>query len=66
MTPAPSGPAPLPNDPIYLFIYLKVEYQLVRIVLSCILRIKCPINCVKVHLASTLRPWLSLTNLRSM
>ena len=61
-TPAPAAPAPLPED----HIYLKVEYQLVRVMLADILYIEGLKDYVKVHLASQPRPLLSLTSLRSM
>ncbi|RZK61376.1 MAG: LytTR family transcriptional regulator, partial [Hymenobacter sp.] len=60
--PAPAAPAPLPED----HIYLKVEYQLVRVMLADILYIEGLKDYVKVHLASQPRPLLSLTSLRSM
>jgi two-component system response regulator LytT len=61
--PAPAAaPAPLPED----HIYLKVEYQLVRVMLADILYVEGLKDYVKVHLASQPRPLLSLTSLRSM
>ena len=59
---APAAPTALPED----HIYLKVEYQLVRVMLNDILYIEGLKDYVKVHLASQLRPLLSLTSLRSM
>ena len=61
---APAAPpaAPLPDD----HIYLKVEYQLVRVALADILYVEGLKDYVKVHLASQPRPLLSLTSLRSM
>ncbi|NML66938.1 response regulator transcription factor [Hymenobacter sp. RP-2-7] len=65
---APPAPAPVvaaalpPED----HIYLKVEYQLVRVMLADILYIEGLKDYVKVHLASQPRPLLSLTSLRSM
>ncbi|RZK30875.1 MAG: response regulator transcription factor [Hymenobacter sp.] len=47
-------------------IYLKVEYQLVRVTLTDILYVEGLKDYVKVHLASQPRPLLSLTSLRSM
>jgi two-component system response regulator LytT len=47
-------------------IYLKVEYQLVRVMLADILYVEGLKDYVKVHLASQPRPLLSLTSLRSM
>ena len=60
--PAVAAPAPLPED----HIYLKVEYQLVRVMLADILYVEGLKDYVKVHLASQPRPLLSLTSLRSM
>ena len=61
-TPAPIATPPTPED----HIYLKVEYQLVRVMLADILYIEGLKDYVKVHLASQPRPLLSLTSLRSM
>ena len=47
-------------------IYLKVEYQLVRVALADIVYVEGLKDYVKVHLASATRPLLSLTSLRSM
>ena len=60
--PAPPAPVAPPED----HIYLKVEYQLVRVALSDILYVEGLKDYVKVHLASATRPLLSLTSLRSM
>ena len=57
-----ASPAPPPED----HIYLKVEYQLVRVMLADILYVEGLKDYVKVHLASQARPLLSLTSLRSM
>ena len=62
VVPAPAVPAPPPED----HIYLKVEYQLVRVTLGDILYVEGLKDYVKVHLASQPRPLLSLTSLRSM
>jgi two-component system response regulator LytT len=62
VAPALSTPAPLPDD----HLYLKVEYQLVRVALSDILYVEGLKDYVKVHLGSATRPLLSLTSLRSM
>ncbi|MGI4741883.1 MAG: LytR/AlgR family response regulator transcription factor [Janthinobacterium lividum] len=59
---APPAALPPPED----HIYLKVEYQLVRVALSDILYVEGLKDYVKVHLASAPRPLLSLTSLRSM
>ncbi|MCI1186635.1 LytTR family DNA-binding domain-containing protein [Hymenobacter sp. DH14] len=71
-TPAPAA-APV-NPPIHYpanspeedHIYLKVEYQLVRVALADIIYVEGLKDYVKVHLASQTRPLLSLTSLRSM
>jgi two-component system response regulator LytT len=47
-------------------IYLKVEYQLVRVALADILYVEGLKDYVKVHLASATRPLLSLNSLRNM
>lgn len=59
---APAAPV-LPEED---HIYLKVEYQLVRVALADILYVEGLKDYVKVHLASATRPLLSLTSLRSM
>jgi DNA-binding LytR/AlgR family response regulator len=61
--PAPASPAPPPMED---HIYLKVEYQLVRVMLADILYVEGLKDYVKVHLAGQPRPLLSLTSLRSM
>ena len=48
------------------YIYLKVEYQLVRVPLADIVYVEGLKDYVKVHLASQTRPLLSLTSLRGM
>ena len=58
--------APAPVAPPEDHIYLKVEYQLVRVMLNDILYVEGLKDYVKVHLASATRPLLSLTSLRSM
>ena len=60
---APAPPAILPEED---HIYLKVEYQLVRVALADIRYVEGLKDYVKVHLASATRPLLSLTSLRSM
>ncbi|MBF9141902.1 response regulator transcription factor [Hymenobacter sp. BT439] len=59
----PAAPSPLPQED---HIYLKVEYQLVRVALADIVYVEGLKDYVKVHLASQPRPLLSLTSLRSM
>ena len=62
--PTPAAPvAALPEED---HIYLKVEYQLVRVALADIIYVEGLKDYVKVHLASQTRPLLSLTSLRSM
>lgn len=61
-----AAPAPAPAAPPEDHIYLKVEYQLVRVMLNDILYVEGLKDYVKVHLASQPRPLLSLTSLRSM
>ncbi|MGI4864525.1 MAG: LytR/AlgR family response regulator transcription factor [Janthinobacterium lividum] len=63
---SPATVAPTPAAPPDDHIYLKVEYQLVRVMLSDILYVEGLKDYVKVHLASATRPLLSLTSLRSM
>ncbi len=62
---APVTPAPAPVPP-QDHIYLKVEYQLVRVMLANILYVEGLKDYVKVHLASAARPLLSLTSLRGI
>jgi DNA-binding LytR/AlgR family response regulator len=65
LTPPPASTGatlPAPED----HIYLKVEYQLVRVLLADILYVEGLKDYVKVHLASSPRPLLSLTSLRNM
>ncbi|WP_345237462.1 LytTR family DNA-binding domain-containing protein [Hymenobacter saemangeumensis] len=64
-TPA-AAPLPAPADSANDHIYLKVEYQLVRVAIADILYVEGLKDYVKVHLASQPRPLLSLTSLRSM
>jgi two-component system, LytTR family, response regulator LytT len=62
---APVSPAP-PPEPEDEYLFLKVEYQLVRVAYSDILYIEGLKDYVKVHLASAPRPLLSLTSLKSL
>ena len=69
--PAPAAAAATPTAPVAALpeedhIYLKVEYQLVRVALADIIYVEGLKDHVKVHLASQTRPLLSLTSLRSM
>ena len=63
-TGAAAAPAPAAPEEEYLF--LKVEYQLVRVALSDILYVEGLKDYVKVHLKSTPRALLSLMSLRAM
>ncbi len=65
-SPAVAASAPMPAAPPEDHIYLKVEYQLVRVMLNDILYVEGLKDYVKVHLASATRPLLSLTSLRNM
>ena len=60
------APAPTPPAPAEEHIFLKVEYQLVRVTLSDILYVEGLKDYVKVHLRSTPRALLSLMSLRAM
>ena len=62
--PAPAEAAPLAAEEEHIF--LKVEYQLVRITLSDILYVEGLKDYVKVHLHSAPRPLLSLMSLKAM
>jgi two-component system response regulator LytT len=64
--PALAPVAAPPTAPEDDHIYLRVEYQLVRVALADILYVEGLKDYVKVHLASASRPLLSLTSLRSM
>lgn len=61
----PPAPAAAP-EPAETYLYLKVEYQLVRVDFDDILYVEGLKDYVKVHLASASRPLLTLTSLRSM
>jgi two-component system response regulator LytT len=60
--PQPAASAPAEEE----FIFLKVEYQLVRVELNDILYVEGLKDYVKVHLQSTPRPLLSLMSLKAM
>jgi two-component system response regulator LytT len=62
--PAQIPPAPVVTQEEYLF--LKVEYQLVRVAYQDILYIEGLKDYVKVHLKSEARPLLSLTSLKNL
>lgn len=61
-----AAPAEAPTAPTEDYLFLKVEYQLVRVALSDILYVEGLKDYVKVHLKSTPRPLLSLMSLRAM
>jgi len=61
--PAEAAPAPAAEEE---YLFLKVEYQLVRVALHDILYIEGLKDYVKVHLKSTPRALLSLMSLRAM
>ena len=66
---AQAGAAPAADAAPHLaedYLFLKVEYQLVRVALSDILYVEGLKDYVKVHLKSTTRPLLSLMSLRAM
>jgi two-component system response regulator LytT len=64
---AASAALPLvPAAPEDDHIYLKVEYQLVRVALADLVYVEGLKDYVKVHLASAPRPLLSLTSLRGL
>ena len=60
------APAPAAAQSEDDYIYLKVEYQLVRVPLADIVYVEGLKDYVKVHLSSQTRPLLSLTSLRGM
>ena len=63
--PAPAAPeVPTPPKPTEDYLYLKVEYQLVRVLFADIRYVEGLKDYVKVHLASATRPLLSLTSLK--
>jgi two-component system, LytTR family, response regulator LytT len=61
--PAPAAPALAPDDD---YLFLRVEYQLVRVALADILYLEGLKDYVKVVLKSATRPLLSLTSLRTL
>jgi DNA-binding LytR/AlgR family response regulator len=61
--PALPASAPAPEEE---YLFLKVEYQLVRIAFSDILYIEGLKDYVKVHLESSAKPILSLTSLKAL
>jgi len=63
---AGAAPAEVPPAPTEDYLFLKVEYQLVRVALSDILYVEGLKDYVKVHLKSAPRPLLSLMSLRAM
>ncbi len=63
--PAPELPATV-SAPDEEYLFLKVEYQLVRVAFSSILYIEGLKDYVKVHLDSNAKPILSLTSLKAL
>ena len=61
-----AAPAEAPPAPEEDYLFLKVEYQLVRVALADILYVEGLKDYVKVHLKSTPRALLSLMSLRAM
>ncbi|MBC6612194.1 response regulator transcription factor [Hymenobacter sp. BT507] len=61
-TAAPTAPAPPPED----YLYLKVEYQLVRVPFNDILYVEGLKDYVKVYRRSQPKPLLSLTSMKTM
>ncbi|WP_188814284.1 LytR/AlgR family response regulator transcription factor [Hymenobacter cavernae] len=65
--PAPAAPAaPAAPEPEEEYLFLKVEYQLVRVAFREILYIEGLKDYVKVHLADGSKPLLSLTSLKAL
>jgi len=62
----PAAPNPAPAEAEEENIFLKVEYQLVRVALNDILYIEGLKDYVKVHLQSAAKPILSLTSLKAL
>ncbi|WP_192085965.1 LytTR family DNA-binding domain-containing protein [Algoriphagus sp. Y33] len=64
---AQTKPEPIPVDPTSQeYIFLKVEYQLVKVMLKDIAYVEAYKDYVKVHLLSKPNPVLSLTSLKNM
>lgn len=61
--PAPKAFEPAPQQD---FIFLKVEYQLVKVMLKDITHVEAYKDYVKVHLKSKANPLLSLTSMKNM
>jgi two-component system, LytTR family, response regulator LytT len=64
--PAAPAPAAAPPEPEEAYLFLKVEYQLVRVALQDILYIEGLKDYVKVHLQSAPKPLLSLISLKAL
>ena len=65
-TDSPARPADFPAEASIEYLFLKVEYQLVRMAFSDICYIEGLKDYVKVHLVSTPKPLLSLTSLKAL
>ena len=63
---APNPVAASPPEPADEYLFLKVEYQLVRFAFGDILYIEGLKDYVKIHLQSTPKPVLSLTSLKAL
>ncbi len=68
---AENGPVPTAATPLYAappeeYLFLKVEYQLIRVAYADILYIEGLKDYVKVHLLNETNPLLSLTSLKSL
>jgi len=63
---APTLPAPAVPEPEEEYLFLKVEYQLVRVAFREILYIEGLKDYVKVHLEGGAKPLLSLTSLKAL
>ncbi|MBN3521878.1 response regulator transcription factor [Algoriphagus lutimaris] len=63
---APISSSPAESHAIPEYIFLKVEYQLVKVILKDIAFVEAYKDYVKVHLISKPNPLLSLTSLKSM
>ena len=65
-SPTPALPTPATPEPEEEYLFLKVEYQLVRVAFREILYIEGLKDYVKVHLADGAKPLLSLTSLKAL
>lgn len=63
---SPAAPASKGSEAVLDYIFLKVEYNLIKVMLKDIAFVEAYKDYVKVHLLSKLHPLLSLTSLKSM